>query len=152
VSFRARRLDARDVALAKRLFVLMAEVFGEDAEEMSDVHVAALLGDARFWAVAALEGDEVIGGVTAHTLPMTRKAASALFVYDIAVRPDRQRRGVGRELLRVLQADAASLGIGEQFVIADNEDEHALDFYRALGAVPSAVTMFDLPASRAPNS
>jgi aminoglycoside 3-N-acetyltransferase I len=45
--------------------------------------------------------------------------------------------------MRVLQADAASLGIGEQFVVADNEDEHALDFYRALGAVPSAVTMFE---------
>jgi aminoglycoside 3-N-acetyltransferase I len=143
VSFLARRLDVRDVGLAKRMFMLMAEVFGEDAEELIDAHVEALLTDPRFWAVAALEGNDVIGGVTAHTLPMTRKAAATLFVYDVAVRPDRQRRGVGRELLRVLQAGAASLGIKEQFVVADNEDGQALAFYRALGAVPSAVTMFE---------
>jgi aminoglycoside 3-N-acetyltransferase I len=134
----------RDVAVAKRLFVLMAEVFGVRAEELSDAHVEGLLADHRFWAVAAFEGDEVIGGVTAHTLPMTSGPTSALFVYDVAVRTDQQRRGVGRELIRVLRAEAARLGIDEVFVLADDEDAHALDFYRALGAVPSAVTMFEL--------
>jgi aminoglycoside 3-N-acetyltransferase I len=143
-----RRLDVRDVAMAKGLFVMMAQVFGEPAEELSDAHVKELLADGQFWAVAAFLGDEVIGGVTAHVLPMTQRRASVLFVYDIAVRSDRQRRGVGRELIRMLRTEAAGRGLGELFVLADNEDAHALDFYRALGAVPSAVTMFEFSADK----
>jgi aminoglycoside 3-N-acetyltransferase I len=143
-----RRLDVDDVSLAKRLFVMMAEVFGEDAEDSGDAHIEALLSDRRLWVVAAMAGEEVIGGLTAHALPMTHKPTSALFIYDVAVRPDQQRRGVGRELVRVLRAEAARLGIDELFVLADNDDAHALDFYRALGAVPSAVTMFEFGTSR----
>jgi aminoglycoside 3-N-acetyltransferase I len=30
----------------------------------------------------------------------------------------------------------------EVFVPADNDDQHALDFYRALGGSPSSVTFF----------
>jgi aminoglycoside 3-N-acetyltransferase I len=141
-----RRLDPRDVAIAKRLFRLMADVFAEEAEERPDVEVEALLSDPRFWAVAAMVDDDVIGGATAHTIPMTHKAAAALFVYDIAVCAGQQRRGVGRELMGMLRAEAAQHGIDDVFVLADNADVHALAFYRALGAAPSAVTMFELGA------
>jgi aminoglycoside 3-N-acetyltransferase I len=74
---------------------------------------------------------------------MTHRAGSGLFAYDIAVRADHRRRGVGR----ALQAQAATLSINELFVLADNDDAHALDFYRALGGVASAVTMFDFGAT-----
>jgi aminoglycoside 3-N-acetyltransferase I len=127
---------------------MMAQVFGETADELSDAQVSTLLADQRFWAVAAFAEDELVGGVTAHTIPMTHKPASALFLYDIAVREDHQRRGVGRELVRVLRAEAALGGIDELFVLADDDDEHAIDFYRALGATSSAVTMFELGATR----
>jgi aminoglycoside 3-N-acetyltransferase I len=143
----ARRLAVREGPLARRLFVMMAEVLGDPVQESSDAHVEALLSDVRFWAVAALAGNEVVGGVTAHTIPMTYKPTPALFVYDVAVRADYQRRGVGRVLMRALQTEAARLSIDEIFVLADNEDVHALAFYRALGAVPSDVTMFDFGTS-----
>jgi aminoglycoside 3-N-acetyltransferase I len=41
-----------------------------------------------------------------------------------------------------LRADAAALGCRTLFVAADDEDTHALDFYRALGGAGAAVTMF----------
>ena len=87
-------------------------------------------------------GDEIVGGITAHVLPMTRSELSALFIYDVAVRADHQRKGVGRHLISALRDDAAAAQIGDVFVPADNEDLHALDFYRALGGVPSPVTFF----------
>jgi aminoglycoside 3-N-acetyltransferase I len=37
---------------------------------------------------------------------------------------------------------AAAMGIDEVFAAADNDDRHALDFYRALGGSPSPVTFF----------
>jgi len=49
--------------------------------------------------VAAIDGDEIVGGVTAHELGVTRSEDDELFIYDLAVRPAVQRRGIGRRLL-----------------------------------------------------
>jgi aminoglycoside 3-N-acetyltransferase I len=73
---------------------------------------------------------------------MTRGECSEVFIYDIAVRKEEQRKGVGRRLMTALLESAAAAGINEAFVPADNEDLHALDFYRALGGVAAPVTIF----------
>lgn len=143
---RVRRLTAEDRSAGRSLFVLMANVFGEDCDQLGDAYLGELLGSPTFWAVAAFVGNEIVGGVTAHTLPMTRGESSELFIYDIAVRSDHQRTGVGRHLISVLRKQAAELGIEVAFVPADDEDVHALDFYRALGGKPSPVTLFTFSA------
>jgi aminoglycoside 3-N-acetyltransferase I len=139
---RSRRLHTGDRDLARALFSLMADVFDEACEALSDDYIDGLLAREGLWAIAAFDGDQVIGGVTAHTLPMTRAETSELFIYDIAVRRDHQRRGVGRHLVGELRAAAAASGIRDLFVPADNDDLHALDFYRALGGTASPVTFF----------
>ena len=139
---RIRRLASDDQDQARRLFAMMADVFAEEREDLSETYVDALLRRQEFWALAAFAGDDIVGGLTAHTLPMTRAESSELFIYDIAVRADRQRTGVGRRLMTALREAAAAAGIGEVFVPADDDDVHALDFYRALGGVPSRVTFF----------
>lgn len=143
---RVRRLAAADRDLARRTFGLLAEVFETAGEPLGDGYLDRLLRRADFYAVAALAGDEVIGGATAHALPMTRAEASELFIYDVAVRADHQRRGVGRQLMAALRRAAAAAGVRDAFVPADDEDTHALDFYRALGGVPSPVTIFTFGA------
>ena len=87
-------------------------------------------------------GTRSSGGLTAHTLPMTRSESREIFIYDVAVRADHQRRGVGRLLLRHLARLANDAGIVDLFVPADDEDVHALEFYRALGGAASRVTFF----------
>jgi aminoglycoside 3-N-acetyltransferase I len=139
---RTQRLTSDDRERAKKLFVLMAEVFSEHCEHLSDGHLDRLLDSGDFWAIAALDGDEIIGGITAHTLPMTRMESSEVFIYDIAVRTGHQRKGVGRRLVQALCEAAADIGIQNVFVPADNQDVHALDFYRALGGAPTPVTLF----------
>ena len=139
---RLKSLKAGDRELAKVLFALMAEVFEEDSEELSDGYVDRLLGREDFWAIAAFADEAIVGGITAHTLPMTRTESSEIFIYDIAVRSDHQRKGIGRRLVAELRAQAAGMGIRELFVPADDEDVHALDFYRALGGEAAPVTIF----------
>jgi aminoglycoside 3-N-acetyltransferase I len=136
------RLTPSESHQARRLFALMAEVFGEEHEPPGDRYLADLLARQDFWAMAAFAGRELVGGLTAHALPMTRAECSELFIYDVAVRHDFQRRGVGRSLLNALRELAREAGIHELFVAADNADTHALDFYRALGGAPSPVTVF----------
>lgn len=145
------RLRVGDEAIARETFCMMAAVFDEDEpspadrQPLGDADVRSLLEREHFWALTALEGDAVVGGLTAHVLPMTRSRSTELFIYDVAVRIDRQRRGIGRALLVELLALARASGIETAFVPADNEDTHALDFYRAVGGTPSPVTFFTFP-------
>jgi aminoglycoside 3-N-acetyltransferase I len=141
-----RRLGPADQDRAARLFALMAAVFEAPSSTLPDAYVAALLARADFWALAAMQGDAVIGGLTAHTLPMTRAATSELMIYDLAVHDDWQRRGVGRALVMALRAAAAREGIDDVFVPADVEDAHALAFYEAIGGSAAPVTIFTFAA------
>jgi aminoglycoside 3-N-acetyltransferase I len=135
-----KRLTLGDQELAKVLFATMAEIFAEKSEQLSANYLDRLLSREDFWAIAAFAGNDIVGGLTAHTLPMTTLEASEIFIYDLAVREDHRRRGVGRLLVSTLREAAARAGIQEVFVFVDNDDTHALDFYRALGGVASLVT------------
>ena len=137
-----KRLTPADQAEARRLFALMSEIFDEPHEPLGDEPLRALLARGDVYAMAATVDGQMAGGATAYALPMTRSAAYELFLYDIAVAPAHQRRGVGRALVTTLRQAAAEAGIALMFVPADNQDLHALDFYRALGGVPSETTFF----------
>ncbi len=137
-----RRLTAADVELARQTFLTMSAVFETPGAALDDEYVRALLGRPGFWAFAAIDGDRVLGGLTAHTLPMTRSESAEVFIYALAVVPERQRQGIGRRLVAALREAAAAEGITVAFVPADNEDTHALDFYQAIGGAPAPVTIF----------
>lgn len=137
-----RRLATGDRELARATFAMIAAVFDEPRRPLPDDYVDALLAREDFWALVTMEGDEPVGGLTGHVLPMTRSPSQELFVYDVAVREDRQRRGIGRSMLVELCALAAKAGIGSVFVAVADEDVHAMDFYRAVGGAESPVTMF----------
>lgn len=148
---RIQRLACTDRDLARTMFVMMAEVFETEHAPLGDPYLDALLSRDDFWALAALLDADVVGGLTGFALPLTRLAGRELFIYDIAVRHAFQRRGIGRELVTELRRQAAAQGIFDTFVIADNEDLHALDFYRNLGGVPLPTTMFTFPTGVAPD-
>lgn len=139
---RIRRLQPADVELARQLFAVMSEAFEEERRPLSPSYVERLLLQPDFWVMAALRGDQALGGLTAHTLPMTRNESSELFIYDIAVASGERRQGIGRKLVEALRISAAESGIDVMFVPAEADDEPALDFYRALGATATAVTFF----------
>ena len=144
-----RRLTARDSALARELFALMAEVFDEPHVPLGGAYLHRLLASEQFWAMVALVDGLPVGGLTAHGLAMTRSEATEAFIYDIAVRASHQRQGVGRALVSALRAACAEHGIHVVFVPADDADAHALDFYRALGGEASPVTFFTFEARHA---
>ena len=142
-----KRLGSGDLELARRTITLMAEVFEEPYEQVSDAYLEGLLSRPDFWIIAALEGDQPIGGLTGYTLPMTRTQSSEVFIYDLAIHQDHQRKGIGRLLVNALLKGAQAEGIESVFVPADNEDEHAIEFYRAIGGVAQPVTIFNFDST-----
>ncbi len=139
---RIERLSAADIDQGRELFLMLADVFETDSRPLGGEYLAGLLARRDFWAFAASIDGRVVGGLTAHTLPLTRLEESEIFIYDIAVLPRYQRQGIGRQLVAALRAQASAAGIAVVWVPADNEDTHALDFYQALGGEPAPVTIF----------
>jgi aminoglycoside 3-N-acetyltransferase I len=137
-----QRLLATDLKLAHHTLALMAEVF-EDSYEPSDDRLTKLLHRPDFWLFAALDGGEAVGGLSAYVLSLPRNPNPELFIYDLAVHEDHQRRGIGRRLMAAVLDMATATGIEVAFVPADNEDEHALEFYRAIGGEAQPVTFFN---------
>ena len=136
------KLTADHRAAARVLFTAMADIFGEQHSDLDDDYLDLLLRNEAFWAIAAFASENVVAGLTAYTLPMTRGEFAGLLIYDIAVGQHYRRRGIGRRLVASLRELATAAGIREIFVLADNADVHALDFYRVLGGKPSPVTLF----------
>ena len=124
------------------MFAVMTAVFDEPAEPLSDEYVDALLSSSSFWAIAAFVDDRVVGGITAHTIPMTRSPSAELFVYDLAVDAGSRRLGIGGQLVAELRARGAEAGIAEIFVPVDEDDAEAVAFYRSLAGQESPVRLF----------
>jgi len=147
-----RRLGVGDVDDARAAFKMMHRVFESEPSELSDNYLSELLGDASFWTLGAFEAGAPIGCITAHELAMTRHERRELFIYDLAVDTDHQRRGIGTSLVQRIVADAAAEDIDVVFVPADDEAAHALTFYESLGGRPAKVTIFDLGRDQPPSA
>jgi len=138
-----KRLNESDLRFFKSLIDLFNIVFEEDRSNIgNDENLSGLLGNAQFIVIAALAEQEVVGGLTAYELPMYYADHSEVFVYDLAVKPEYQRMGIGKELIRSLKADCSRKGVREFFVLAHEEDEHAIEFYRSTGGKSERVVNF----------
>lgn len=149
MSRRIVRLGETDTDRTIKLFELMAEVFEEPAAVLDRDYVAAMLANPSFWAYAVLMDDDVLGGLTAHVVPMTRSMDNELMIYDFAVADEHQRAGLGRQLMQAVIDDAASAGISTVFVPAEAADAHALEFYKAQGGVPMECVIFSFETTGA---
>ena len=127
---------------ARTLFGVMAQAFEEPCSELDDAYIEALLSNDDFWVYAAVVDEGIVGGITGHTLPMTRSQSHEIFIYDLAVNHDFRRQGIARGLVQALRRDANAKGIDVSFVPVDVGDEEALSFYRSTDGVESKVVFF----------
>ena len=141
-SFQIKRLTKEHLADFQALVNLFNTVFEEASKIGSETHLLKLLGNENFIALAALAENEVMGGLTAYELPMYYSDSSEIFLYDLAVKPEYQRMGVGKRLIERLKNYCAEQGIKEFFVMAHVEDEHAIEFYHATGGKSENVVNF----------
>lgn len=148
-----RALSAGDVTAMHAMLGLFAEAF-EDPESYNgarppDAYLARLLGRDHFIALAAFDGDEVVGGIAAYVLEKFEQARSEIYIYDLAVAATHRRRGIATAMIRSLQRMAAERGTWVIFVQADHGDAPAIALYASLGARED-VLHFDIPVSQLP--
>ena len=99
----------------------------------SDEYVGDVLGRQEVVALAAVAGDEVVGGLVAYELPKLEQARSEFYIYDLAVAEGWRRRGIATALIEETRAIARAAGGWAVFVQADYGDEPAIALYTRLG-------------------
>jgi aminoglycoside 3-N-acetyltransferase I len=129
----------------------MLEVFAsafEDRESYlgnppSDEYLCRLLSQPDFVALAALDGQDVVGGLVGYVLRKFEQERAEFYLYDLAVLEAHRRRGHAESMIMKLKEIAPSRGIGIVFVQADHGDEPAIALYTKLG-VREDVMHFDI--------
>jgi aminoglycoside 3-N-acetyltransferase I len=150
--FTTVQLTPSDTERAHRLLDVFSEAFEDpdtyDRARPGPDYLRRLLGSDTFIALAAVQGDEVVGGLAAYELHKIEQARSEVYIYDLAVRASHRRIGVATALIRHLQALARQRGAWVVYVQADYGDDPAVALYTKLG-VREDVMHFDLPVDPA---
>ena len=141
------RLNSQDVGVMRAMLGMFGEAF-EDAEnycraQPSDSYLQDLLCGSGFIAIAALQGQEVIGGLAAYVLPKFEQQRKEIYIYDLGVQGAYRRRGIATALINELQRIAHDIGAYVIFVQADYGDEPAVALYTKLG-IREDVMHFDI--------
>lgn len=138
-----RQLTKEDLSVFKQLIHLFNTVFEEAKSAIgSETNLEKLLDKNNFIAMAVFSEDEVVGGLTAYELPMYYSDNSEIILYDLAVKSEFQRIGIGKRLIHALKDYCAGHGIKEFFVLAHEEDGHAVEFYHSTGGKSEKVINF----------
>lgn len=150
-----RQLRPDDATLFDGLLDLFAAAFDETdippAKRPSAAYRRALLDRPGIVVLVAASGDEVIGGLVAHELPMIVQAGSELYIYDLAVAEPFRRRGIATALIAAAAAVARDRGASAMFVQTEADNAAAAALYSRISHA-EPVLQFDLPlrsASRA---
>ena len=140
--FQIKRLNKEELTEFRSLIHVFNAVFEEEPKIGSENHLRKLLSREDFIVLAAFRENEVVGGLTAYELPMYYSDSFEIFLYDLAVKSEFQRKGIGKGLIQSLKAYCIEKEIKEFFVMAHEEDEHAVEFYRATGGKSEKVVNF----------
>jgi aminoglycoside 3-N-acetyltransferase I len=149
-SFTCKVLDTADLPLMRALMKLFGEAFNEietyQARAPSDDYVRSLLAKPHFIAIAAMKGDEVVGGLAAYELEKFEQERSEIYIYDLAVAEAHRRQGIATALIETLKPVARERGAWVIFVQADPGDDPAIKLYGSLGVIEN-VHHFDIPVA-----
>jgi aminoglycoside 3-N-acetyltransferase I len=149
------RLAPADAPVLKTLLRVFGEVFDERETYgraiPGDDYLARLLAKDAFIAIAALDRDEVVGGLAAYVLDKFEQDRREVYIYDLGVLETHRRRGIATGLIEALRLIAASIDAYVIFVQADLEDGPAIALYRSLGRQETA-HHFDINVPSTPKS
>lgn len=95
------------------------------------MHLQRVLANPHLIVLIAKTDQKVVGGLTAHVLDRYDSEKPLVYVYDLAVLPDLQRKGIGRQLMTALLDYGATNGFKEVFVQTETDDWQAVNFYRS---------------------
>lgn len=135
---RIEQATERDVDIISVVLGEIAAYYGgEPTPGDPDQIRRALFGDRPAATVLLARDDDGVLGFASYTfLWPASGAGTSLFLKELYVRESARRRGVAGALMAELKTAAVEAGCSRVEWTADTDNPPALDFYKALGAVP----------------
>ncbi len=128
-----RKVNAEETEDFIELLRIFRVVFEHDSELPGEAYLRKMLNQPEFIVFVVKQKEEVIGGLTIHVLQSYYIEKPVAYIYDVAIRPENQGKGVGKALIAEVCRYLKDLGFQEMYVEAEAEDIEALSFYRQTG-------------------
>ena len=128
------KLKNRDNSKFSELVLLFnVEFESPNPNYVNSENIEKLLKNPNFVCFVATINGRVVGGLTGFELEMYDREGSSMYLYDLAVINECQRKGIGSRLVYKMIEYCKSKSIKELFVQADGIDQHAINFYTKVG-------------------
>jgi ribosomal protein S18 acetylase RimI-like enzyme len=108
------------------------------------------LGDPRHYLGAAIDGDLVVGFVSAVHYVHPDKPHPELWINEIGVAVNPQRQGIGKHLMNAIFAVGRELNCESAWVLTERDNTAAMNLYAAVGNPdpPTNCVMFSFDLDR----
>lgn len=133
--------NLQSITELQELISVFSQAF-ESEYSTSETYLKTVLENKAAIRLGAFSEQKIVGGLIAFEMTPIH-GIKELYIYDIAVHPEYQKRGIGAKLIEHLKAEAKNRDIGTIFVEAESEDEGAVAFYRKIGGEEIAVNHFN---------
>jgi aminoglycoside 3-N-acetyltransferase I len=148
MTYSYKQLSTPDVPLLKNLLQVFGQAFNElptyQNAVPSDTYLQSLLAKPQFIVLAAMQANEVVGGLAAYVLEKFEQDRREIYIYDLAISEAHRRKGLATHLIKNLQQIAREKNAYIIFVQADPGDDPAIRLYESFG-VKESVFHFDVP-------
>ena len=134
MSITIRRLALTDIAALERI---APQVFDHPIHPR---WAAEFLADPRHHLVVAIEGDLIVGMVSAVHYVHPDKAPE-LWINEIGVTPTHKRQGIARRMLQALLTHGRTLGCKTAWLLTEPDNAAARSLYMASGGAETPQIM-----------
>jgi GNAT superfamily N-acetyltransferase len=126
------------VELLGILFTQEAEL-NPDPEKQRRALEIMLAEPARARIYVARDGDAVVAMAALHFTTSTAEGGKVAWFEDCIVRPEHRRKGIGKDLLEFVIAQARAEGALRVMLLTDGDNERAQALYRKAGFADSSM-------------
>jgi ribosomal protein S18 acetylase RimI-like enzyme len=103
----------------------------------SDEELNSVLRKKNLVFYVALDGKKIVGGAIAHALPSVFGEERSLYVQDIAVKKNYQRKKVGTHLMKCLVMECRAYQYKNIFLQTTLSNKIAIKFFKSRKATPT---------------
>lgn len=98
-----------------------------------DAALSVFLGDPACYLILAVLDGRALGSLNGYSLRYPHRPHPQFLLYEIDVRPDHRRRGIGTALVEAFTAEARLAGASELWVVSNASTPEAVRMYERCG-------------------